>query len=217
MLTRSILLICLCVAALPLSAAEKVLNFSGYRENETPSGFRSVVSGTGKPGEWKILLDDAPTLLAPVSPKAPSTSKRPVLAQLSRDKTDEHFPMFVYDEESFDDFVLSTQFKIVDGVEEQMAGIAFRIRDENNYYYVRASALGSSLVFYKLVNGLRSPPVAVKLPISKGIWHDLRLECKGTKILVQLDGKSILPDMDDNTFLSGKLGFWTKSDSVTYF
>jgi hypothetical protein len=217
MFVRSILIISLSAVAWPLQAAEKVLTFSGYKENETPSGFRSVVSGSGKPGEWKVLLDDAPSMFAPISPKAPATSKRAVLGQLSRDKTDEHFPMFVYDEESFDDFLLTTQFKIVDGVEEQMAGIAFRVRDENNYYYVRASALGNSFVFYKLVNGVRSPPVAARLPIPKGVWHDLRLECKGTKILVQLDGKAILPDMDDNSFMSGKIGFWTKSDSVSYF
>jgi hypothetical protein len=217
MLARALTTICLCVAVFTAEGAEKVLNFSGYKEQEIPTGFKSVVSGSGKPGDWKILLDDAPTLFAPISPGAPSVSKRPVLAQLSRDKTDEHFPMFVYDEETFDDFSLTTQFKIVSGEEEQMAGIAFRILDENNYYYVRASALGSSFVFYKLVNGLRSSPVAVKMPISKGVWHDIKVECKGTKILVQLDGKSVLPEMDDNTFMSGKIGFWTKSDSVTYF
>src|SRR3954466_12031748 len=130
MFVRSILIISLSAVAWPLQAAEKVLTFSAYKENETPSGFRSVVSGSGKPGEWKVLLDDAPSMFAPISPKAPATSKRAVLGQLSRDKTDEHFPMFVYDEESFDDFLLTTQFKIVDGVEEQMAGIAFRVRDE---------------------------------------------------------------------------------------
>src|ERR1043165_9086223 len=115
MLTRSTFLICLCLASPSLWSAEKVLNFGNYKENETPSGFRSIVSGSGKPGEWKVLLDDAPSLFAPLSPKAPATSKRAVLAQLSRDKTDEHFPMFVYDEEKFDDFLLTTQFKIVEG------------------------------------------------------------------------------------------------------
>src|SRR3954452_9024809 len=101
MLARSILFICIYIVACSASAAEKVLNFSGYKENETPTGFRNVVSGSGKPEDWRVLLVDAPSLFAPISPKAPATSKRPVLAQLSRDKTDEHFPMFIYDEEAF--------------------------------------------------------------------------------------------------------------------
>ena len=64
---------------------------------------------------------------------APSAGKRPVLAQLSKERTDEHFPMLVYEGETFGDFKLTTQFKIADGKDEQMAGIAFRIQDEKNY------------------------------------------------------------------------------------
>src|SRR5260221_13526414 len=74
----------------PLGAAERVFDFNGLKLNETPPGFRSTVSGTGKPGDWKIILDDVPSLLPPISPKAPTASKRPVLAQLSTDRTDEH-------------------------------------------------------------------------------------------------------------------------------
>src|ERR1051325_7598435 len=80
MLARASLLLCIFMVLRPAAAAEKVLNFGNYKENETPSGFRSIVSGSGKPGEWKVLLDDAPSLFAPLSPKAPATSKRAVLA-----------------------------------------------------------------------------------------------------------------------------------------
>lgn len=217
MFARSRALLFIVLFSSQLKAAEKIIDFSSYKENETPTGFLSIVSGAGKPGDWKIVMDEAPTLFAPISPKAPSTSKRPVLAQLSRDKTDEHFPIFVYQQEKFDDFSLTTQFKLVDGAEEQMAGIAFRLQDANNYYYVRASGLGNSFAFFKLVNGVRSPSITAKLDIAKGVWHEMRLECKGPKIIVQLDGKNVLPDMDDNSFTSGRIGFWTKSDSVTYF
>src|SRR5260221_767903 len=125
--------------ACPLQAAERILDFARSKLNEAPEGFRSTVCGSGKPGDWKVILDESPSLLPPISPKAPSLSKRPVLAQLSRDRTDEHFPLLLWDEEALGDFTARTRFKLVDGQEEQMAGIAFRIQDEKNYYYIRAS------------------------------------------------------------------------------
>ena len=68
---------------------------------------------------------------------------------MSRDKTDERFPILVYDEETFADFTLTTRFKIVDGEVEQMAGIAFGILDDKNYSYVRASALGGTFSLFR--------------------------------------------------------------------
>ena len=197
--------------------AERVFDFSDTAVNETPKGFRSALSGTGKPGDWKVIMDEGSALLSPISPKAPRTNKRAVLAQLSRERTDEHSPLLIFEEETYGDFTLTTRFKIVDGQAEQMAGIAFRIQDEKNYYYIRASALGNSFYFFKIVDGVRSAPIGTKAPISKGAWHELTIECKGHEIRGLLDGKELIPTLGDKTFKSGKLGFWTKSDSVSYF
>jgi len=201
----------------PAFAAELSLDFRECTLNEPPPSFRSTLTGEGKPGDWRIILDDAPLALPPLSPRTSNANKRPVLAQLARDGTDEHFPLLIYEEEVFGDFILTSRFKIVDGVAEQMAGIAFRIQDERNYYYIRASALGSTFSFFKIVNGTRSPPVGVKVEISKGVWHQLELDCKGNDIRALLDGREVLPPLSDKSFLSGKLGYWTKSDSVSYF
>jgi hypothetical protein len=197
--------------------AEKVFDFRHDPLNETPHGFRSTLAGTGQPGEWKIIEDDLPAAFAPASPNAPVRRRIPVLAQLSRDRTDEHFPILVYEDETFGDFTLTTRFKLVDGAVEQMAGIAFRLQDERNYYYIRASALGNSFYFFKIVDGQRSAPIGNKIEIKKGTWHDMTLECRGTRIQARLDGKEVIPALDDKSFVSGKIGFWTKSDSVTYF
>lgn len=203
--------------AWPVGAAERLFEFSDTAINETPKGFRSALSGTGMPGDWKVILDEGSGLLAPISPKAPQTNKRAVLAQLSRDRTDEHSPLLIFEEESYKDFTLTTRFKIVDGQEEQMAGIAFRIQDEKNYYYMRASAMGSSFYFFKIVDGVRSAPIGSKLPVAKGVWHELTIEAKGHEIRGLLNGKALIPTLGDETFKSGKIGFWTKSDSVSYF
>jgi Domain of Unknown Function (DUF1080) len=202
---------------LPVMAAERVFDFNELHENQAPPGFRSTVTGKGKPGEWKIILDDVPPKLAPLTPQAQVVTKRAVLAQLSQDPTDEHFPLLVYEDETFSDFTLTTRFKTVKGVMEQMAGIAFRLQDETNYYVLRASSLGNTFRFYKVVNGVRGTLIGPEAQIPSGVWHDLSIACKGNQIDCRLDGKELIPTLTDNTFASGKIAFWTKSDSVSYF
>jgi hypothetical protein len=198
-------------------AAELSLDFSQDKVNQPPKGFRSTLAGSGPPGEWKIVLDEVPSLLAPLSPRAPAPNKRPVLAQLSRDRTDERFPLLIYEDETFTDFNLTTQFKIVEGEAEQIAGVVFRFQDERNYYYVRASAQSGTVYFFKVVGGVRQPPIGSKIEVPKGVWHDLAIECRGTRIRVLFNGKEAFPVLGDTTFANGKIGFWTKSDAVSYF
>jgi hypothetical protein len=46
----------------------------------------------------------------------------------------------------------------------------------------------------------------------------LVVECKGIQIKCRLDGAELITATDQiNPFTSGKIGFWTKSDSVSYF
>lgn len=207
----------LVVAAFTADAAEKVFDFSEMAVDKPPAGFRSVLAGQGAPGEWKILLDEVPPLLAPLTDKAPSVTRRAVLAQVKQDPTDERFPLLVFDEESFSDFTLTTRFKMVRGDLEQMAGIAFRVQDEKNFYVIRASALGNNVRFYKVVNGVRGAPIGPEQPVPKGVWHELKIQCKGNQISSWLNGQVAIPTLTDNSFPAGKLAFWTKSDSLSYF
>ena len=203
--------------ALAAVAAEKKFDFGMYPEDKLPGDFRSSVNGKGKPGEWKIVLDDVPPLLAPINPDTPVHTKRGVLAQLAQDPTDEHFPLLIYEGETFDDFTLTTRFKTMRGVMEQMAGIAFRIQNESNYYVLRASSLGNTFKFYKVVNGQRGSIIGPEIEIASGVWHELGVECKGNSIRCLLNGKEAIPALTDSSFIRGKIGFWTKSDSVSYF
>jgi hypothetical protein len=212
------LFFCLGLAlALPVSGAELKFDFSDCATGSTPTNFVNAVAGAGQPGDWKIVLDDVPPLLAPLTMQAPAVTKRAVLAQTSRNPADERFPLFIYDRETFTDFKFSTRFKIVAGVVEQMAGIVFRYQNASNFYVLRASALGHNVRFYKVVDGLRTAPIGPSLDITNGVWHTLGVECLGNQITCRLDGRLLLPPLQDNSFNEGNAGFWTKSDSVSYF
>lgn len=205
------------LATLPARAAERKFDFSEVREGQTPPGFRSAVTGQGKPGEWKMILDETPSAIPPRTEQARAVSKKPVLAQLAGDPTDEHFPLLIFEDEVFADFTLTTRFKTVSGQKEQMAGVAFRIQNETNYYVVRASSRGNTFRFYKIVNGQRSAPIGPEATIPAGVWHELTVECKANQIRCLLNGQELIPLLTDNSFARGKIGFWTKSDSVSYF
>lgn len=162
-------------------------------------------------------MEDLPSAMSPLSTNVTSVAKHAVLAQLSQDMTDERFPILVYDREIFTDFTFTTKFKTVSGVAAQMAGVAFRIQDEKNFYVLRASSLDNTLRFYKVVNGVRGELIGPQVEIPRGIWHELSVQCKGNQIRCWFNGKEVIPPLTDTTFASGKVGFWTKSDSVSYF
>src|SRR5579885_2928560 len=174
-----------------LRGAEIKINFGDFAAGQTPTNFFSALAGSGPPGDWKIVLDTAPPLLAPLTPQAQQTAaafRQPVLAQLSQDRTDNRFPLFIYDGQVFKDFKLTTQFKIVGGTMEQMAGIVFRYQNASNFYVFRASALGHNVRFYKLVNGkFVDPSPPLDLNIATNVWHTLSVQCEGNRINCTLD------------------------------
>lgn len=198
------------------AAAQLTLDWSGFALDQSPTGYASVVSGEGNPGDWRIIMDDVPGGLKAFNPEA-AVPRRAVLAQTARDVTDEHFPVLVYEGETFADFTLKTRFKLVSGVVEKMAGVVFRYQDPRNYYVVRASGNGNNVRFYKFVDGQRTPPIGPEVPVSVGEWHDLEITCEGNRIRASLDGQPAMPELTDNSFAFGKVGFWTKSDSVSHF
>lgn len=206
-----------CFVAATGHGAEKLFDFTEVPVNTTPTNFSSVVTREGKPGTWHIIKDEVKTSFAPLTPGGGTRPVQHVLAQLSQDTTDEHFPILLYDGDTYGDFTFSTKFKIVSGQVERMAGIVFRAQDERNYYVLRASAAGNNFRFYKVINGARQTLIGPSLKITAGEWHELSVTCKGNLIQCFLDGQQPIPDITDNAFSSGKIGFWTKSDSVSYF
>lgn len=203
--------------ALSASGATLQLNFGDYEYNTTPTNFLSLLAGRGAPPAWKIISADMPSSFSPLTGNTPGLNHVKVLAQTSGDMADEYFPMFVYPGDIFRNFKITTKFKIVSGITEQMAGLVFRFQNVSNFYVARVSAAGHNVRFYKVVNGIRSDPIGPTLDIPAGEWHKLGVQCEGNQITIFLDDKIVMPTLGDNTFTEGKIGFWTKSDSVTYF
>jgi len=224
---RTVLPLLLCLPVV-LAAAERKFNFGEFRTNETPAGFRSSLTGKGQAGDWKVILSDAPSIVAPLSAKSPVANKLAALGQLSRDREDTRAPLLIYEADTFTDFTFSTHFKIVSGEVEQMAGIAFRFQDEKNYYYVRANAKDRNIAFFRYVEGELIGPISVPAEVRVNEWHQLAIECRGSKFRALFNEREAIPwtepslvPFPDGTskgvFPTGRVAFWTKADSVVHF
>ncbi|HWF18337.1 MAG TPA: family 16 glycoside hydrolase, partial [Verrucomicrobiae bacterium] len=157
-----------------------------------------------------------PLAMQPLSSSAPKTARSAVVGQVARDYADDHFPLLILGDDSYGDFTFKTKFKIVDGLTEQVAGIAFRIQDEKNFYYVRADAVANKLSFCGVLKGANHTLYSKDRPVQKGVWHELVVQCEGPKIHIGVDGE-FLDWISDLTFSAGKIAFCTKSDSIVHF
>jgi hypothetical protein len=145
---------------------------------------------------------------------------------VSQDRTTGRFPLAVWDGASVRNGEVSVAFKTISGSVDQAAGIVWRYQDPNNYYIVRANALESNIVLYKVENGVRlsiapkgmpSRSYGVKHDVFKGQWSTLRIVFKDAQFSVFFNGERVF-ETEDRTFTkAGKTGLWTKADSVTYF
>ena len=115
------------------------------------------------------------------------------------------------------DFRLSVRCEPVSGEVDQACGLVFRYQDESDYYVTRANALEGNVRLYKVINGDRQQFAGWQDAVTRGVWHKLRVEAQGDHFTVFWDGRPII-DTHDRTFSeTGRLGLWTKADSISYF
>lgn len=205
----------LILTTLLISAARsETIRFDYAIPGKLPADWTIAMTHAGAPPRWEIVRDES----------APNSHT--VLAQLSRDRTAGRFPLAIWNRASIRDGELSVAFKAVEGSVDQAAGIVWRYQDPNNYYIVRANALENNIVLYKVQGGVRtsiapkglpSRSYGVKHPIPSKRWNTLKVTFNGAKIAVFFNQERLF-EAEDTTFQkSGKIGLWTKADSVTYF
>src|SRR5215472_4576594 len=161
---------------------------------------RAPGSATIFSGSWQVRQEAG----APSAPNA--------LCQTGRAE----FPAIQLGDGVFTNLTLSVRFKPISGQEDQAGGLIFRVQDARNYYILRANALEGNVNFYRYVGGQRTETKGGSAQLSAGHWRELRAEVRGKHLRGFLDGRLVVEE-DDDTFPAGKVGLWTKADSVTCF
>ena len=115
----------------------------------------------------------------------------------------------------YTDVDVSMRFRPISGREDASGGIVFRFA-EGRYYLVRANALEDNFRFYYYEGGRRMLATARVRAPQLGEWHSVRVVAVGDRVQGWLDG-ALLLDQRDARFKAGRVGLWTKADSVTAF
>jgi len=161
----------------------------------------------GRLGDWKTM-DGAWA----IEEMAGAPSGRHVLVQRAVENV---FNVIVAPVGPYADVDASVQFKPMSGREDASGGIVFRLHD-GKYYVIRANALENNFSLYAYDRRrLEIAGVRVQAP-ALGQWHTIRVVAVGDHIQGYLDGTLRL-DYRDSRFRSGRVGLWTKADSVTAF
>lgn len=205
---KTICTVTICAGFLSGTALAETINFDDAKTGAPPPGWTATQTGSGS-AKWSVEKDDS-------APSKPNVLKQSGQAT---------FPVCIKNDTSLKDGFVEVKFKPVAGKEDQAGGVIWRAKDSNNYYIARANALEGNVVLYKTVNGKRSSldivghkgGYGVKEPVASGQWHTLRVEFAGNKFSLLFNGKKLF-DVEDTTFTeAGKVGVWTKADSVTLF
>ncbi len=205
--TKALMLVGMMLAAgltLP-GQSETKWGFDGDAEGKPPAGFTLARTGNGSDGQWVIKNDDT------------APSKPHVLAQVSSDSTDYRFPLAIAGSGSYKDFILRVKFKAISGKVDQGAGLVFRLQDKDNYYVVRANALEDNYRLYHVVGGRRVQFAGANFKVTPNAWHEMRVEARGERFECFFDGQLKITAQDGTFKEAGKVGVWTKADSVIYF
>jgi len=176
--------------SMPSSVAEATFDFETH----------GIEDWTVVDGQWVVEA----------MPAAP-TGRR-VLVQRA---TTNPFNVIVAPPGPFSDVDVSVKFRPLSGREDASGGLVVRFAD-GTYYIVRANALEDNFRLYAYDRGRRQLASAAVRKPPLGQWHQVRVVAVGDRIQAWLNGVRRL-DHRDARFASGRVGLWTKADSVTAF
>ena len=182
-----------------LAAAETV-NFDDMKVGTVPPGWTATQTGSGT-AKWSVEKDNS-------APSKPNVLKQSGQAT---------FPVCFKNGANIKDGFVEVKFKPIAGKEDQAGGVIWRLQDANNYYIARANALENNVTIYHTIKGKRTEKKRTNMKVSSGAWHTLRVDFKGNHFTVTFDGKKAIEWIDDTFQNAGKVGVWTKADSVTEF
>ncbi len=182
-----------------LAAAETV-NFDDMKVGTVPPSWTATQTGSGT-AKWTVEKDNS-------APSKPNVLKQSGQAT---------FPVCFKNDTNIKDGFVEVKFKPIAGKEDQAGGVIWRLQDANNYYIARANALENNATISHTIKGKRTEKKRTNVKVSPGTWHTLRVDFSGNHFTVTFDGKKALEWEDDTFQNAGKVGVWTKADSVTEF
>lgn len=185
-------------------AQAETITFADTAPGSAPRDFEFLRTGKGAPGRWIVVQDE-------------SAQSGRALEQTSSDRTDYRFPLAIYQPLSAKNVEVRVRFKPIAGKVDRAGGIALRVAGADDYYVTRANALENNVRFYRVVKGRRIELKSADAKVASNEWHTLAIRAEGDRFTVSFDGNQLYTATDKTFGNAGRIGLWTKADSVTRF
>jgi Domain of Unknown Function (DUF1080) len=129
--------------------------------------------------------------------------------------TDNEYNVILAPGGPYRDVAVSVRFKPISGREDASGGVVLRFA-EGRYYVARANALEDNFRFYYYDRGRFTLATTNVGAPALGQWHKLQITARGDRFQGWLNDRELI-DHRDGRFAVGRIGLWTKTDSVTAF
>ena len=227
-----LLLVLLTFASAQLASAQKGRGKSVHVEVKKDKIGNESTQFLGIVGNWSVVQDADKKVLAVDGRQWMKGQPAGGLAQKAREiygarheefidnvKAFAYFPYAVAKKvDNFQNGEISVRFKLISGQLDQCAGILFNLKPNGDYLTVRFNGKEDNVVLWTFNKGTRKfvkkGTENVKLEMNS--WHDLKIAINGTSLQGYLDGKLLL-EYTMAEPVTGKIGVWSKTDSVSYF
>lgn len=200
-------------------------DFSSETVGAPPHTFSAAVGNwvIGADGENKVLVVDGRQWKRGVASAGLADKARALYGERYAEFLDNvtayaYYPFAVAGgKENFANGTITVRFKAIAGKIDQGAGILFDLKQNGDYYALRANPLENNLVLWRYKKGRRSSVTWVRrVNTPSRQWHTLKLVVDGKRIKGFVNGKHYLSETLPAP-VSGRVGLWTKADSVVYF
>jgi len=195
-----------CACATTRARAEQPITTIKLTEDQLghpPRDFEFRATGFGELGRWTVVRDD-------------TTVSKLAIEQVSREPTEDRFPLAIYSPISAKNVEVRVRFKILGGT-MQSAGLAVRLISADEYYVARVSALEERIDLLRVVGGKPERIAGVDADVTLDRWQTLGLIAKGDELTVSLDHELVFTTWDKTFRNEGQIALWTEDDNVTRF
>jgi len=205
----SILVAVLCMFGVAFGAT-KTWNFDDRAAGTTPAGWKSEsMNKTGLLATFEVVADaTAPGAIA---------GNKVLTVKFAPETVYEDCHVFWNKEISFTDGTIEVDSKAI-ASDGYFGGMAFRIKDKDNYYAIRCGIRRSDIQLFKVTNGTRTTiGYAATTPFSVDTWYHIKIIVNGTNITISVDGTQLLTTTDDSITVSGGVGLFQRANKIAFW
>src|SRR5213075_1906213 len=202
------------------------VNLRRERVGHEPSRFVAVV------GDW-LVAEDAGKKVVQVDgrqwikgqPSAGLAAKARTIYGSKHEEFIDNVKAYAYfpyavakDVDDFRDGEISMRFRLLGGQLDQCAGILFNLKTNGDYLTVRFNGKEDNIVLWTFKSGKRSfvKKGTHDVHLKMGEWHRMKIDVAGTQLRGYLDDELLL-EYTLAEPASGKVGLWSKTDSVSQY